>query len=665
MRALAIALLANNAAAAPLEAHSTHGRELSQLVILKYTPGSNVIDHERIDLDQNQIEVQLGSNAFTVAQDIYEKGAYSKPSAVCKFQSGPMPNTIAKGTEVYFKSQSNKFYLGKAYTTYTKSTGWAVDDEFLFTYPVPDADISYPKPGTTDQPSPDSAGDCWVGGNPVDVQQYGLCIANSKFGCVAGTTCAAGTSAVETNSTIWIATGSDKKSGCDVGVPTEAQGCTNVTDKITVTCTNRGKRTLQGFSTAAKKKMYDHTLSSSDCPARDTSLNYRMGCPYSTFVPYFDYYCGSSTSPCHDDGGYANVIVEAALTKGSAAGLTNGGMTFNVAGSLSIENSARKEFVQKGTSYMNSWMYAIREFEDAIDDCAKGELTGNAGSTDDSVHAWDEGVAFYVGSIPSDAMYAEGDQLKKADKTQYGGVQPYVLANKRCKNFKTCGADGNAVSGEAKVNQDLWPLFNGGNQLILTGNCGDVVSIKNQIARKMTVPLVQGTLRYAFKQSAQTQSDLAKAKAEGGVFAAAVLPQVWKCSPEHAATIYKNMNVNNENTVDFNAVKAAFEACYSNMGITCAEVGGLWDKDNSKYYSGVGGTTNKGEAGVTYDASPCEDSSTVMTTTTEDLSDAALAGIIVGAVLAGLLLVFVVVLVMKEKSGTPMFYSVQEPASKQ
>merc|ERR1719311_1592133 len=99
------------------------------------------------------------------------------------------------------------------------------------------------------------------------------------------------------------------------------------------------------------------------------------------------------------------------------------------------------------------------------------------------------------------------------------------------------------------------------------------------------------------------------------------------------------------------------------MGITCAEVGGLIDSDGN-YYSKTGLAPN-GDPSVTYDASPCVDPEVVATTSTEDLSDAALAGIIVGAVLAGLLLVFVVVLVMKEKSGTPMFYSVQEPASKQ
>ena len=65
-----------------------------------------------------------------------------------------------------------------------------------------------------------------------------------------------------------------------------------------------------------------------------------------------------------------------------------------------LGDAARKEATKKGTAYMNVWMYAIREFEDAIDDCTSctsecNEFSVNSGS----VHAWDEGVAFYTGTL--------------------------------------------------------------------------------------------------------------------------------------------------------------------------------------------------------------------------------------------------------------------------
>merc|ERR1719355_568115 len=58
------------------------------------------------------------------------------------------------------------------------------------------------------------------------------------------------------------------------------------------------------------------------------------------------------------------------------------------------------------------------------------------------------------------------------------------------------------------------------------------------------------------------------------------------------------MNINGAgptSAAEFTAVKAAFEGCYSAMGITCADVGGLYDATNSAYYA---------------DFSPCEDAST-------------------------------------------------------
>jgi hypothetical protein len=657
MRALAIALLANNAAAAPL-----HGRELSQLNILRYQPGSDVIDHERIDLDQNAVENSLSTPDFLTAQLIYQNGAYSKPSAVCTIVEGTPPATVTKKDGVFFESANGYWTQGKAYATYT---GLAKGSEFLFTYPVPDAKIVFPSTTGGSLPTQDTGGSCWVGNLPAGTttantqQAYDLCIKNSEY----FTTPAGG------NSSVWFGTGTGGATGCSTGSSSAGQTtCTTVSAEIIVTCTNRGKRTLQGFSTAAKAKMYlAKPAVGADCPApKDSTTNpYKNGCPYTSFVPYFDYYCGTG-SPCAANGDYANQIVEGALNgNNQAATLTNGGMSFATGGTQDVTyantEAARVQIIKKGTSYLNSWMYAIREFEDAIDDCSNGDLTANAASSG-PVHAWDEGVAFYVGSIPSVTLYTI-DPNNIADAPN-AGVQPYLLGNKRCSNFKTCGVNGDQTDGEAYINQALWPLFQEGNTEIIFGNCAKVVGIKDKIVAKMTVPLVQGTLRYAFKQSAQVQSNLAKAKAEGAIFAAGVLPQVAACSATHAQTIFDNLSINNKGLVDFMAVKAAFEACYSDMGILCSEVGGLWD--GSAYYSGTTPTGTEGVEGSAFDASPCKDPEPAMTTTTtEDLSDAALAGIIVGAVLAGLLLVFVVVLVMKEKSGTPMFYSVQEPASKQ
>ena len=134
-------------------------------------------------------------------------------------------------------------------------------------------------------------------------------------------------------------------------------------------------------------------------------------------------------------------------------------------------------------------MYAVREFEDAIDDCSScvsecNEFSLNSGS----VHAWDEGVAFYTGSLEGSL---EGGSS--------GGKLVYRLAEKRCANFGTCGAAGDSTSGTAQVNLELFPLFAEGARLLERGECSSVRPVVDKIVSLMTVPLVQGSLRYAYK----------------------------------------------------------------------------------------------------------------------------------------------------------------------
>jgi len=538
-----------------------HGRSLSYAQILAYNPGSQVTDHANIDLDQAAIETELGSlpSGYAAAKAIYTNGAYSKPTAVCTLVSpSALGQAVAKKDVVTFTSNFGDASQGKAYAAYEAS---AV--EIAFTYSVSESRV---------QPTSTA---CYVGGLDAGVPVTDGCISNGTF---------------------------------TIGATT-----------YTATCTNRGKRTLQGFSTKAQAVMYD-------CPV-DSTVNYPNGCPYTSYKPYYDYY------GVYD---YANQIVLAALDGTAISSFTNGGMTF-----VGVEDSARKEFIKKGTAYMNAWMYAIREFEDAIDDCTVGDLTSNALSSG-PVHAWDEGVAFYVGSIlVFDDLLA--GSLPTLDSK---GKLAYTLGNKRCKNFKTCGPDGDSLIGEAKANIELFELFRDGQYQLLAGQCAKVVPVKDAIVTRMTIPLVQGTLRYAYKMAALSGS--AKEKAEGAIFAAAVLPQLHKCDPAAAATVYANLNMNAAGAVDFTAVKAAFEGCYATMGITCADVGGLWNDASDAYYADSG-----------FDASPCVDASPAVSAgpfTTEVMIVLAVAVVII-------LLCFVVILrlVCREKSGKPIFKQAASP----
>ena len=100
----------------------------------------------------------------------------------------------------------------------------------------------------------------------------------------------------------------------------------------------------------------------------------------------------------------------------------------------------------------------------------------------------------------------------------------HQLADKRCENFKTCGESGTDLGGTAKVNHELFDLFALGNFQLQSSECSTARGTVKKVISQMYIPMIQGTLRYAYKvdklQGGETE------KAEGATFAAAVLPRV-------------------------------------------------------------------------------------------------------------------------------------------
>merc|ERR1739848_278196 len=111
-------------------------------------------------------------------------------------------------------------------------------------------------------------------------------------------------------------------------------------------------------------------------------------------------------------------------------------------------------------------MYAIRELEHAIDLCYRGCPDGDSSCGNDrAVFAIDKAVAFYTGSL-------EGESF-----TESTGVLMYNLADKRCKNFKTCGEGKNMDTGVSNVYHEVFDQFRL-MQTALRGNeCGKAVEI--------------------------------------------------------------------------------------------------------------------------------------------------------------------------------------------
>ena len=203
------------------------------------------------------------------------------------------------------------------------------------------------------------------------------------------------------------------------------------------------------------------------------------------------------------------------------------------------KDAGSNQLMKKGANYQAVWMYVLHELEDAIGDCKAGDITANdctpsggSGACGNAPHAWDEGWAFYAGSQVA---------ATAADSVTDDGTLIWELAEKRGSDFNTQHS-----TGPATVNVNLLAEFIAGRDLIINAKCTEAEPIIDNIITQMSIPLIQGTLKYAYNSDPKTTTgyctadaaktaltstaDCAKAWAEGWAFAAAILPRIDQCS---------------------------------------------------------------------------------------------------------------------------------------
>merc|ERR1712091_14602 len=242
----------------------------------------------------------------------------------------------------------------------------------------------------------------------------------------------------------------------------------------------------------------------------------------------------------------------------------------------------RKETIGKGIVYLNVFPYVIWEMQDAINDCKAGKLSANK----DSVHAWDEAVAFYTGSLEGTA---QGGDVGLTGGYGAGELQ-FTVAEKRCKNFGTCTADFdmNPYDGYSELNKKIFALFSVGRDEILSAvdstrsdKCEPITETMNEISGLMLVPFIQGVQRYLYKTSVALK---AKEAGELFAFASAALPFIDAVDPTAAEMLYNRAWKQDFTTEsDFKTIKYAVEGTYSHLGVgagqgkvTCSAVGELY-----------------------------------------------------------------------------------------
>ena len=225
---------------------------------------------------------------------------------------------------------------------------------------------------------------------------------------------------------------------------------------------------------------------------------------------------------------------------------------------------------------MDVFMFTIRMLEESIHQCKETmEAKGAAAqkTKEKAAKALDGAVAFYAGSLEDGSG---------------SGELFYALADSECKEFKTCGPGGDSVHGTAKVNIEILQRLNLMQANVTALQCSEARQHKDAILRTMRVPLIQGTLRYAYlrRNNEVTGTD----KAIGAAYAASIVPLVASCNFKDAEIIGDAMETMTKKT-DFAMVKSAFEKNYACLAVACTDVGGYWDAGKKKYHEDAGPCT--------------------------------------------------------------------------
>jgi len=268
-----------------------------------------------------------------------------------------------------------------------------------------------------------------------------------------------------------------------------------------------------------------------------------------------------------------------------------------------------EESVKKITSYVYNFIEIAQLQEQAIEE-AKGGCIAQQSGCQTAMEYWEGAAALYIGSLEGES----GNEVDGAGVRSYGKSN-YALADKRCRNMKTCGPTRDADDSKlltAPVNTKILSYFAAGTQAAFAGDYALMRDYQKMISAKMVVPWIQGTYRYAWRLSTErarisgsinsptsdprdpdddlpdpltavidTQySQLDKEVGEAAAFAVGSVGKLWACSKKAAGFVWPQLQpgvIAGRAPVNFQLVKTAFECNYKCLMTSCAEIGSLID----------------------------------------------------------------------------------------
>eukprot|EP00533_Pseudo-nitzschia_delicatissima_P016858 CAMPEP_0197265246 /NCGR_PEP_ID=MMETSP1432-20130617/2279_1 /TAXON_ID=44447 /ORGANISM="Pseudo-nitzschia delicatissima, Strain UNC1205" /LENGTH=669 /DNA_ID=CAMNT_0042729973 /DNA_START=29 /DNA_END=2038 /DNA_ORIENTATION=- len=253
---------------------------------------------------------------------------------------------------------------------------------------------------------------------------------------------------------------------------------------------------------------------------------------------------------------------------------------------------ARNVFIQTATVALNVFTQINRlMIEFGLDGCKKNSKDfssyGSHLSKDSIIASWDQAAALYAGSV---LIAPEGSTT---DSTKTGSLY-YHMVGTLAKEFGAMQVDETTNQPVSIVNQKIMDAFATGKVAIEQSDCEvGVRSSYFTITNHMKTPWIQGVLKAAFEFSNSHYDNKQDREEQGGkaaAYMAALLPNLYECSPEAAEIVMEELSVmwphgNSEKLrPDFARVRKALEHQYQCFGVTCDEVGGFINPETGDYF---------------------------------------------------------------------------------
>lgn len=345
------------------------------------------------------------------------------------------------------------------------------------------------------------------------------------------------------------------------GLPEEIQqrdGCFEGSGKISIENPNEDETEVTSIDytyDAEKGNTNERTIYSMSANAGrkfrlDGAANQEF---FVSFQKYVDYY---------GEPNFGDRMINAAI-QGSRYSFREGEFDFS-----NSSKQTRSKMMELFASYLNIGLFLISELENAAEKCADHCQYGDCHHA--AIHGLDAAVAFYVGA------------LQAQDESENGNLL-YGLANEMCVRFKTCGPNGDQLQGTAKVNYDMFELFNEMRSNLENNQCVDARKNRDALEKLMFVPLVQGFRFATFRRLVgYSDEDLVD---DAPPFSAAVLPILGHCKMAAAKNIQLDFAPGNRQAgEDLSSIDKTLHEHYECMGMCCSDVGGLWDPNTNDYH---------------------------------------------------------------------------------